>query len=128
MWWCLPSPSKMPVPDGEPGLRMNLMVGANSIGAGSCLQCERDFRSGQRACRQLRELPRAAGTNDHTWRFCTAEACPLSVLETRRLRSGRPSAELPAEAPAKGPSCLFWFFRLQVSPESTLFPCVQSGL
>ena len=36
MWWCLPSPSKMPVPRKGAGLTMNFMVSANSIGAGSC--------------------------------------------------------------------------------------------
>ena len=36
MWWCLPSPSKMPVLRRGARLSMNLMVSANSIGAGAC--------------------------------------------------------------------------------------------
>ena len=31
----------------------------------------------------------------------------IIALETRRLRSGCPRAELPAEVPGEGPSCLF---------------------
>lgn len=35
-WWCPPTASKTPVPAGEPALSMNLMVGADSTGAGGC--------------------------------------------------------------------------------------------
>ena len=37
MWWCLPSPSKIPVPRRGARLSMNLVVSANSTSAGACL-------------------------------------------------------------------------------------------
>lgn len=76
---------------------------------------------------QLHELPGAVETNDHTQLLGATEACPRSVLETRRLRSGCPSTALPPEAPP-GSFLPFPVLGVQASPEPTVFQCVQSGL